>query len=339
MTSSPPPVYLPVPVPQPAENPVRWRFRPRWPAAVLLILWGLTAVGISFVRQQDARALAGAQAQAVAAAAAARLETVAALLEAAAGAGNGRGAAALSTAATAMGALAADDWLGIARTDAYGSIAESRGTVLPTPSALRAAIIAARPTVRVDTVRDGGTTRPVVVIAVPLPGPGLTESVIAVVLHPRFWRLDRDGSGYGADAVLLSPGCTRLAGYPADAGVIDAGRCRQRLTAGGDGRSGGLGRLGGTGAGAGGSGAGMEWGEVALHPVPLPAALDSGQADRGQPDRNGDIGGWVAAVPVRAEASAAMTALWCLGPAAVLLLGIPPGVIGQFARRWRSRRA
>lgn len=335
MTSSPPPVHLPVPIPQAAEMPVRWRFRPRWPAAVLLILWVLTAAGISFVRQQDARALAGAQAQAVAAGAAARLEMVTALLRAAAASGDGRGTTALSAAAAAMGALAPDDWLGLARTDAYGGIAESRGTVLPTAPALRAAIIAARPTVRVDTLRDGGTTRPVVVIAVPLPGPGLTESVIAAVLHPRFWRLDRDASADAADAVLLSPGCTRLAGRPADAGVIDAGRCRQRLAApAGDGRSGGLGRLG-----AGGSGAGMEWGEVALHPVPLPAAVDSGQPDRGQPDRDGDGGGWVAAVPVRAEASAAMTALWCLGPAAVLLLGIPPGVIGQFARRWRSRRA
>lgn len=316
MTSPPPPVSLPVPVPQPAESPrtdpVRWRFRPRWPAVAVLALWAAAAVAVPVMRQQDARAVAAARAGAVAAGAAARLDAVVAVVRAAAG--ENHGPAALPAVTAALSALAPGGWLGAVRTDAYGAVAESRGTVRPAPAILRAAVIAARPTVTVDAVRGGSAAQPVVV-AVPVTGPGssaLVESVVAAVLHPRVWQLDGENE---AEAALLAPGCVLLAARPAGTGVMDQERCRTRLAS----PSGpaGLGRLGD----------GTEWAEVARHPV-QPQSIPA----------DGGGGAWTAAVPVRGGTPAALMLLWGLGPAGVVLLGMPAGLPGMVWRRWRNRR-
>lgn len=316
MTSPPPPVSLPVPVPQPVESPrtapVRWRFRPRWPAVALLALWAAAAVTIPLMRQQDAQAVAAARAGAVAAGAAARLDAVVAVVHAAAG-GN-HGPAALSAVTAALSALAPGGWLGAVRTDAYGAVAESRGGARPAPAILRAAVIAARPTVTVDTMRDGSAAQTVVVVAVPVtgPGPALVESVVAAVLHPRVWRLEEEDE---AEAALLAPGCILLAAHPAGTGVTDQERCRTRLAS--PAGPAGLGRLGG----------GEEWAEVVRHPVqPQSIPADGG-------------GAWTAAVPVRDGTPAALMLLWGLGPAGVMLLGMPAGLPGMLWRRWRNRQA
>ncbi|MCW2244900.1 hypothetical protein M2352_000491 [Azospirillum fermentarium] len=331
MTSPPPPVHLPVPVPQPAESPavepVRWRFRPRWPAVALLVLWAAAAVSIPAMRQQDARAVAAARAEGVAAEAAARLDAVVSVIRAAAG--ENRGAGAVPAVAAALSVLAPDGWLGIVRTDAYGAIAESRGTVRPAPAVLRGAVIAARPLVTVDVIRgsggrDGTGSQPVVVVAVPAPAPAagtgtaMTESVIAVVLAAHVWRLEGE-----EDAALLAPGCTLLAARPAGVGVTDAGRCRQRLdTPGG---SAGLGRLGEE----------PEWGEVALRPA---APRTAAPPQTGAADGGGASAPWAVLVPVPRDTPAPLLLLWALGPAGVLLLGMPAGLPGALRRRWMRRR-
>lgn len=316
MTSPPPPVSLPVPVPQPAESPrtapVRWRFRPRWPAVALLALWAAAAVAVPLMRQQDAQAVAAARADGVAGGAAARLDAVVAVVRAAAG--ENHGPTALPAVTAALSALAPGGWLGAVRTDAYGAVAESRGTARPAPAILRAAVIAARPTVTVDVLRDGSAAQTVVVVAVPVTGPGsaLVESVVAAVLHPRVWRLE--GEGEAEAAALLAPGCVLLAARPAGTGVTDQERCRTRITS--PAGPAGLGRLGG----------GEEWAAVARHPVqPQSVPADGG-------------GAWTAAVPVRGDTPAALMLLWGLGPAGVVLLGMPAGLPGMLWRRWRNRR-
>lgn len=328
MTDPPSPAHLPVPLPQAAERPVRWRFRPRWAAVALMILWAMTAAGISFMRQQDARTLAAAQAHGMAGEAAVRLDAVVALVRAAAG--ENRGPAAFSAAAATVAALAPGDWLGIVRTDAYGSVTESRGTVRPTPAVLRGAVIAAHPLVSVETTQNGAADQPIVVVTVPVTGPAMVESVIAVALHPRFWRPEREDGA--AEAALLAPGCTLLTTTGTATGVTDAGRCRQRLAVPEDESApAGLGRLGTGGGGTGG--AETEWEAVVLAPVtPRTAAFGSGGGPWAGPP-------WMVAVPPRTERSAAVVALWCLGPAGIVLLGMPwlPGAAAGLARRWRRR--